>query len=210
MLKLTGLLGLAVTLLATEPDAATRNWWRHVEFLANDGMKGRDTGTPEYRKAAEYVAAQFERAGLKPAGDQGYFQSVPMHRYKVDAAQTSFELVDATGKTQPLELYRQIAPTAGPTTPPEISGELIFAGDAKTANVKGKIVVQIGRGTQPGAEGVISIDATGGPEPPRWPVAYFRHRSPAGFRTNIRCRARSFSLQPRRRRTPLPRLRPYL
>jgi Peptidase family M28/PDZ domain/WD40-like Beta Propeller Repeat/PA domain len=38
---------------------------RDVEFLASDAMKGRLTGTPEARKAAEYVAAEFKKAGLQ-------------------------------------------------------------------------------------------------------------------------------------------------
>src|SRR5262245_57167094 len=32
-------------------------WWAHVQFLADDKMAGRDTGSPEHRKAADYVAA---------------------------------------------------------------------------------------------------------------------------------------------------------
>src|SRR4030095_15807535 len=59
-------------LLATEPNQETRRWWSHVQALANDGMEGRDTGSEGYRKAASYVARQFEQNGLKPAGEQGY------------------------------------------------------------------------------------------------------------------------------------------
>ena len=33
-----------------------------VEALANDGMEGRNTGSPAHKRAAEYVAAQFEKA----------------------------------------------------------------------------------------------------------------------------------------------------
>src|SRR5262245_30047483 len=51
-------------------------WWAHVQFLADDKMAGRDTGSPEHRKAADYVAAAFKRAGLKPAGAKGYLQPV--------------------------------------------------------------------------------------------------------------------------------------
>lgn len=184
----------ASPLMATEPDAATRNWWKHVQFLANDGMKGRDAGSPEYRKAAEYVAEQFERAGLKPAGEHGSFQNVPMHRYKLDTAQTRFELADATGAAKQLELYRQITCGAGPNLPAEISGGLVFIGsDGKSDgfDVKGKIIVQIGRGqrsaAQAGAAGALTIDATAGPEPPRWPVAYaatVRLRGDAGAPAN--------------------------
>src|SRR5262249_11093315 len=48
------------------------SWWGHVQALANDEMAGRNTGSAEYQRAAEYVAAQFRNAGLEPAGNDGY------------------------------------------------------------------------------------------------------------------------------------------
>lgn len=55
----------------------------HVLFLASDALRGREAGSPEYRIAAEYVAAQFFAAGLKPAGDAGsYIQKVPLVTYR--------------------------------------------------------------------------------------------------------------------------------
>jgi len=39
---------VAATLLATEPNEATKRWWAHVVALANDGMEGRDTGSAGY------------------------------------------------------------------------------------------------------------------------------------------------------------------
>jgi Tol biopolymer transport system component len=48
---------------------------RHVYTLASDEMKGRLTGTPEGKKAEQYIASQFEKAGLKPVpGQAGYYQ----------------------------------------------------------------------------------------------------------------------------------------
>jgi Peptidase family M28 len=46
-----------------------------VSFLASDALQGRDTPSPGLEIAAEYIAAQFRRAGLEPAGDDGYFQT---------------------------------------------------------------------------------------------------------------------------------------
>jgi hypothetical protein len=55
----------------------------HVLFLASDAMRGREAASPEYRIAAEYVAAQFYAAGLVPAGqDGGYLQKVPLVAYR--------------------------------------------------------------------------------------------------------------------------------
>src|SRR5207248_147674 len=47
----------------------------HVWFLASDLLEGRDTPSRGLDIAAEYIAAQFRRAGLKPVGDDGYFQT---------------------------------------------------------------------------------------------------------------------------------------
>src|SRR5215469_18123146 len=47
----------------------------HVWFLASDLLEGRDTPSRGLDIAAEYIAAQFRRAGLKPIGDDGYFQT---------------------------------------------------------------------------------------------------------------------------------------
>ena len=47
----------------------------HVWFLASDLLEGRDTPSRGLDIAAEYIAAQFRRAGLKPLGDDGYFQT---------------------------------------------------------------------------------------------------------------------------------------
>ena len=59
-------------LLRAQAQPASR-WWAHVSYLADDRMKGRETGSPEHRQAAEYVARQFEAAGLKPAGTSGLY-----------------------------------------------------------------------------------------------------------------------------------------
>jgi Zn-dependent M28 family amino/carboxypeptidase len=51
----------------------------HLEFLADDALEGRAPGTRGGATAAKYIATQFERLGLVPAGDSGtYFQRVPI------------------------------------------------------------------------------------------------------------------------------------
>jgi hypothetical protein len=47
----------------------------HLSFIASDAMAGRNTPSPELDMAAHYIAAQFRRAGIEPAGDDGYFQT---------------------------------------------------------------------------------------------------------------------------------------
>ena len=51
----------------------------HLEFLADDALEGRRPGTRGGELAARYIAAQFERLGLEPAGDSGtYYHHVPI------------------------------------------------------------------------------------------------------------------------------------
>ncbi len=49
---------------------------QHVEFLADDALEGRMTGSEGAKRAAEHIATQFEELNLKPVGDaQNYFQT---------------------------------------------------------------------------------------------------------------------------------------
>jgi Zn-dependent M28 family amino/carboxypeptidase len=49
----------------------------HVEFLADDLLEGRDTGTRGYDIAARYVATRFEALGLRPGANGSWYQQVP-------------------------------------------------------------------------------------------------------------------------------------
>ena len=43
---------LALAQSPQPPDAATAAWWAQTAALANDSLKGRDTGTVAYERAA--------------------------------------------------------------------------------------------------------------------------------------------------------------
>src|ERR1700704_4901834 len=47
----------------------------HLKFIASDELEGRNTPSPGLDRAADYIAAQFKKAGLEAAGDDGYFQT---------------------------------------------------------------------------------------------------------------------------------------
>jgi hypothetical protein len=49
-----------------------------LSFIASDLLEGRKTPSRGLDIAAEYIAAQFRRAGLEPAGDDGYFATAHM------------------------------------------------------------------------------------------------------------------------------------
>ncbi|NOQ27241.1 MAG: M28 family peptidase [Bacteroidales bacterium] len=54
-------------------------FYKHLEYLSSDELKGRDTGSEGYAMAAEYVADEFNKNGLLPFGDDDtYFQKVPL------------------------------------------------------------------------------------------------------------------------------------
>src|ERR1700722_16423831 len=187
-LRRLALFAMACALFATEPNPATRRWWAHVTALSNDSLQGRDTGSPGYRKAAAYVVTQFERNGLKAAGEHGFYQTVPMRMVRLRADRSTAELAGANGSRK-LQWLRQIAIPARPGGPESIDAPLVFAGSGEAPegiDPQGKILVQLaggrgagggraGRGGAPGrgaTAGTLSIDTIAGPEPPRWPVQY--------------------------------------
>lgn len=77
MIRLRVAVLLCLTLsLGCAPKFDGARYIEHVGFLASDDLAGRAIGTPGIEKAGDYIAEQFRRAGLKPAGDNGtYFQS---------------------------------------------------------------------------------------------------------------------------------------
>jgi Peptidase family M28 len=174
-------------------DADTRAWWHTTEALSGDSMEGRDTGSPAYQRAADYVAARFKAAGLRPAGENGsYFQAVPMHEVAVTPQGTSFTLVHPDGSETALVFLQQVSISPVENLPAQMQAALTFRGycgkDAM-GDIAGRIVVCFGtqrEGLPSGAEraanardgkalGLINIDDPYFTiEPPRWPVAYAR------------------------------------
>lgn len=61
----------------------------HVAWLADDDREGRMAGQPGYDAAAQYVADRFAEFGLEPAGEDGWFQPVPLITYRLDEQSTT-------------------------------------------------------------------------------------------------------------------------
>ena len=143
--RVSALLVVVVLAYATEPTAETRRWWSHVQALSNDGMEGRDTGSPGYARAAQYVVKQFARLHLEPAGEKQFSQTVPMHKVRLRDDESSAELVAKTG-VKKLRWLAQITAPANTALPAAVDAPLVFIGSADYASqvsVKGKIVVQL-------------------------------------------------------------------
>jgi hypothetical protein len=128
----------------------------HVLFLASDEMKGREAGSPEYDIAAQYVAAQFSAAGLRPAGDKGgYLQRVPMVSYKA-AGEGTLAWTPKGGQTQALVFGTDYVPLADARARARVlNAPVVFIGhgvhapqfghdDFKGVDVRGKIVAYVG------------------------------------------------------------------
>src|SRR5262245_7006389 len=79
------------------------SWWARVRILADDNIEGLNTGSEGHQRAAAYVAGEFERLGLKPAGTKGYFQSVQFGVRQIKEEQSSLELV-RNGQAETLSL----------------------------------------------------------------------------------------------------------
>jgi hypothetical protein len=68
-----------VATAADSPPASPDAIRAHVEFLADDLLEGRATGSRGFQIAARYVAAQMAALGLRPSGaDGGWLQPVPL------------------------------------------------------------------------------------------------------------------------------------
>src|SRR6266700_8048336 len=81
----------------TQPAITGADLRQRLYLIADDSLMGRETGSEGAFKASAYVAAEFRRLGLEPAGDKGtYFQTVP---FSVVAADPHSRLVTSGGTT---------------------------------------------------------------------------------------------------------------
>ena len=121
----------------------------HVVFLSDDALEGRAPATRGGLIAARYIAAQFERLGLEPAGDSGtYYHEVPVITLTPNPQAT----IVAESET-PLEFKRDyVLWSMKDDSLVSVAGDLVFAGygivapeygwnDYDGLDVKGKVVV---------------------------------------------------------------------
>ena len=145
-----------IALAARNPPAAARRWWSYIEYLAADNLEGRDAGSAGHRKAAEYIAREFERSGLKPAGSAGYFQTVPLVSRRILEDRSSLTLVRG-GKKEPLALGEDAIVSMRSEPPEQLTGPLLFVGyglvvpelhydDLAGLDLRGKVAVYLSGG----------------------------------------------------------------
>jgi hypothetical protein len=154
---LAGLLALAATRAAADNEASEARMRRDVTYLASPECEGRGVDTEGINKAADYIAGEFKKAGLKPGGPKGsYFQpfsiSVGVSKLKGPG---KLVLRGPQGQTVELTAGKDFEVTVG-SGPGTVNAPLVFAGygvtegkdgydDYKGADVAGKVVVVLRR-----------------------------------------------------------------
>lgn len=130
-----------------EPEITAEAVRGHIEFLADDLMEGRETGSKGHEIAAHYVASQFQGMGLKPAGKDGWFQQVPFTGALLDDSKSGFSIAGQSFANRKDVLF---GPARRDGTDSQ-QGEVVFVGygiddpkagqnDYAGLNVKGKVV----------------------------------------------------------------------
>jgi hypothetical protein len=157
MRTMLALVFASVAAAAATPDTATLaqegiRWWAHVQILASDAMHGRETASPGHKAAADYVAAEFKRAGLVPGVHGSYIQPVGVKIARIDESGSSLAIVRSPGDVQPLKLGDDATLTVRAGLADAIEADAVFVGygltipeykhdDFAGLDVKGKIAV---------------------------------------------------------------------
>lgn len=108
----------------------------HIYFLADDLLRGRETGSPELKIAASYLANSFRRYGVKPNPKTGtYYQEVKLKRTSPPK--------DASIAINNQVINDYVITSATPMTGNQDAVFLNYGleEDYKGKNVKGKVVI---------------------------------------------------------------------
>jgi len=132
----------------------------HLSFISSDQLEGRGTPSRGLDLAAEYIAAQFRRAGLEPVGDDGYYQTTEM--IEVEPPKNGFQMTIGAGEHVISVNSEEVTPRFH--TPLEIAGAGLFKldgrdepamKDLRSQDVAGRVVVT----ELPDFSGAIASDA---------------------------------------------------
>ncbi|HET8667862.1 MAG TPA: hypothetical protein VFM10_07770, partial [Terriglobales bacterium] len=123
-----------------------------VRFLSSDELQGRKTLSPESRIAAQFIAAEFLRNGLKPAGrSDSYFQPYRVSSYILDREHSGLRVEMNHDGTRLVRDFTSSGEKPD-STAVEVTAPVIFAGygisapayqydDFAALDVRGKIVM---------------------------------------------------------------------
>ena len=127
----------------------------HLRFLSDDLLEGRDTGSRGHEIASLYIAAEFEKYGLTPAGDNDtYMQRVNFVQSYIDQSSIKLSIRDSKGDVTLSYPKHFLTYPDAITETTKMAGKLVFVGygivapelqhnDYQDMDVKGKIVVTL-------------------------------------------------------------------
>jgi hypothetical protein len=146
----------------------------HVEFLASDRMRGRDTPSSELEIAADHLADRFRELGLEPAGDEGtYLQWWPYQQLILNEGESHaragvgdwerswaygreyFALPGPEGGTEGSVIYASSPASVAQGLPPEARGKILLVSLPEGLGPDFGLVIQAGM--QSGVSGVVLI-----------------------------------------------------
>ena len=105
-----------------------------VEFLASPRLAGRLAGSPGYMQAAHEMAGRFRRLGLRPAGEDGFFQPLRVEYEEIGRCQLA--LVRPDGSTRDLTLGPDFV-ARGLSGSGDVTAPVVFAGYGLSVPEKG-------------------------------------------------------------------------
>jgi hypothetical protein len=188
------------------PDAAPAHVRADVEFLADDLLEGRDTGSRGHAIAAAFVASRFRALGLQPGGTSGgWYRQVPLRTATLAGPPPAAELLGPRSRRR-LDIGRELIVGAHILEQrQDVTAPLVFAGygisspampidDYRGLDVRGKIAVVL-EGSPPdlssevaahleqakaemaARNGAIGVIVVGTPSSSRSPLWSYRLRS---------------------------------
>jgi hypothetical protein len=129
-----------------------------LAYLASDELAGRNTPSPGFDAAADYIIARLARAGLTPAGDNGTFkQSYELHETRVETTTASIEIAGQRFAFGRDFAMRSLATPLSSELPVVYAGHGWVVPDRKIdpyagLDVRGKLVLVHGPGPVPGMQ----------------------------------------------------------
>lgn len=119
----------------------------HVRYLASDDLEGRGTGSKGEQLSAAYIAKEFEKLGLAPKGESGYFQNLDITTLRIAQDGSNLKVGNEV-----LTLFQDFYPLSASVDNASYSGiainvnngiidEALSWNDYQDVDVKGKAVL---------------------------------------------------------------------
>ncbi|HEY7715886.1 MAG TPA: M20/M25/M40 family metallo-hydrolase [Candidatus Binatia bacterium] len=129
------------------PERSGHDLAHHAKFLASAELGGRGVGSDGIDSARDYIAAEFAKHGLRPGGENGFFQSFDVAVGVTVNQPSGLRL----GNGEPLSVHEEWIPL-GLSASDKVAADLVFAGygitakdygydDYENIDVKGKVVL---------------------------------------------------------------------